>query len=252
MYTGSPYSKDTLSLKRGLRVLEVGPGSNPTRRADVLAEKFISDNKHRRGNLRVYPHQTLIEADGEHLPFADKEFDYVICCHVLEHAEDPAHFISELCRVAKAGYLETPSLIGELLAPKDSHKWVLLNVKGKLVLWEKSQLGYTFGGLQENLFLNYLPYHSLPYRLLNLTRPNFMNVRYEWRDGVDFLVNPSEPEYKAYFTDKWSMEMSGEIFPGVSGSKELMNTLKALSVFAVEKLKRSLNIGSKPVDYCDL
>ncbi len=38
----------------------------------------------------VYPHQQFINANGEALPFKDKEFDYVICNQVLEHAENPA------------------------------------------------------------------------------------------------------------------------------------------------------------------
>lgn len=38
-------------------------------------------------------------ADIEHLPFADKAFDYVICCETLEHVPNPIHTINELARV---------------------------------------------------------------------------------------------------------------------------------------------------------
>lgn len=136
----NPYNKDSLSIKRSLRVLEVGPGGNPTRRADVLTEKFLYSNSHRGGDLRLYAHQTLIQGDGENLPFRDMEFDYVICSHVLEHADNPEKFLKEQFRVASMGYIEIPSLIGEILAPKLSHKWVILEIDNKLILYEKSKL----------------------------------------------------------------------------------------------------------------
>lgn len=39
--------------------------------------------------MKIYPHQIFANADGENLPFKDKEFDYVICNQVLEHVENP-------------------------------------------------------------------------------------------------------------------------------------------------------------------
>lgn len=48
-----------------------------------------------------YPHLTLIEANIEKLPFADKEFDTVICAHTLEHILDFDGAIKELRRICK-------------------------------------------------------------------------------------------------------------------------------------------------------
>ena len=39
----------------------------------------------------------------EKMPFANKEFEYARCHHVIEHTEDPAEACSELIRIAKAG-----------------------------------------------------------------------------------------------------------------------------------------------------
>src|SRR5664279_561339 len=138
----NPYSKESLTLKKSFKVLEVGPGSNPTRRADVLTERYVDDNLHRRGDFKLYPNQKLVQADGENLPFKDKEFDYVICCHVLEHVDNPDKFLNEQFRVARKGYLETPSIIGEFLAPKTTHKWVKIEIDNKLVIYEKSKMPY--------------------------------------------------------------------------------------------------------------
>jgi ubiquinone/menaquinone biosynthesis C-methylase UbiE len=41
------------------------------------------------------------EGFAESLPFPDKSFDYVTCCHTLEHVKDLAKAASELKRVAR-------------------------------------------------------------------------------------------------------------------------------------------------------
>jgi ubiquinone/menaquinone biosynthesis C-methylase UbiE len=48
------------------------------------------------------------------LPYEDKEFDFVYCRHVLEDLIYPFRVIKEMQRVAKAGYIETPSPMAEL------------------------------------------------------------------------------------------------------------------------------------------
>jgi 2-polyprenyl-6-hydroxyphenyl methylase/3-demethylubiquinone-9 3-methyltransferase len=40
---------------------------------------------------------------GEHLPYADKSFDCVFCCDVLEHVQDLPKVIAEISRVLKPG-----------------------------------------------------------------------------------------------------------------------------------------------------
>ncbi len=244
----TPVDKDSLLIKRTYKVLEVGPGSNPTKRADVLVEKFLNDDTHRRGGLRIFPHQKLIESDGENLPFRDKEFDYVICSHVLEHANDPVKFISEQMRVAKMGYIEIPSLIGEFLSPKKSHKWVILEIEDKIVMFEKERIIHRFENDFGELFLNYLPYKSLLFRILTTSKQNFTTIRHQWKDSVDLIVSPPEDsEYSRYFTDKWSTEMVQKIFPPESTSVEIASILRSLARFSFQKLKRGLNINAKPL-----
>ena len=152
-------------------VLDVGSGHNPHPRANVITDKFTESNYHRRADIKVLGHQRFVEADGESLPFKDKEFDYVICCHVVEHVDDPAVFLNELSRVGKAGYLEAPSLIGEFLVPKESHQWVLLDIDSKLVLVNKKRLGFTHSHDFGELFLDYLPKSSFGFKILQRTQP---------------------------------------------------------------------------------
>ncbi|MDD4439425.1 MAG: class I SAM-dependent methyltransferase [Tissierellia bacterium] len=228
MKTRTPIDRNDLRIKKSDKVIEIGPGHNPSFRSNVIVEKYLESDYHRCGEVKIYPHQTFVNADGTDLPFNDNEFDYVICNQVLEHVDDPVQFIEEQSRVAKRGYMETPSLIGEMLFPKDSHKWVVLDIDEKLVLFEKSKLPGNFGNNYGELFLNYLPFQSLPYKLLWLTEGNLMVNRYEWKDSIEYIVNPNDSYYSSFFTQKWTREMSEKLFPRRSSLTEISKTTKAL------------------------
>lgn len=226
MKTNTPLDRHDLNIKRKYYVLEVGSGHNPSYRANVLVDKYIESNYHRGGNLKKYPHQTFVKFSGEKLPFKDKEFDYVICNQVLEHVEDPVSFVEELVRVSKQGYIETPSFIGESLFPKESHKWVILEIDKKLVMFEKAKTAKIFPNFGIT-FLNYLPYNSIALRLFYLCNHQVNTVRYEWKDSIDIVVNPSDEKYLSYFTVEWTKEMTTNIFPYKSKQEDFYNTLIA-------------------------
>jgi ubiquinone/menaquinone biosynthesis C-methylase UbiE len=46
---------------------------------------------------------TLLRADGQFLPFADRSFSIVICNSVLHHAREPVALLREIFRVATRG-----------------------------------------------------------------------------------------------------------------------------------------------------
>jgi hypothetical protein len=46
-------------------------------------------------------------------PFADDQFDFVVCAHTLEDVRDPIAVCAEIARVGKAGYIEVPSRLWE-------------------------------------------------------------------------------------------------------------------------------------------
>jgi len=67
--------------------------------------------------------------DVHHLPFADHEFDIIVCCETLEHTLDPAAALCELRRVAKSGatlLLTTPSYLNTY-----GLYWVYLWLRGR-------------------------------------------------------------------------------------------------------------------------
>ena len=49
-------------------------------------------------------------------PYPDKQFDFVLCSHLLEDVRNPISVCRELNRVARAGYIETPSRLREIFA----------------------------------------------------------------------------------------------------------------------------------------
>ena len=59
MKTDSPYDRGDIHINKNDKVLEIGPGHNPTYRSNVIAEKFIDTNYHRCGDVKIYPHQTF-------------------------------------------------------------------------------------------------------------------------------------------------------------------------------------------------
>lgn len=119
------FHKRIKSIQAQDKVLEIGPGAAPHPRSDVLLEiGYVSDKERIAQSGHVGLLQTnkkIIYYNGGTFPFADKEFDYAICSHVLEHVEDPDVFIGELTRVAHKGYLEFPTIYYDYLYDFDEH-----------------------------------------------------------------------------------------------------------------------------------
>src|SRR6185503_6555600 len=106
-------------------VLDVGSGDKPHWSADVLLDRYVGDEHggQRSGSSSARVDRPLFDADAADMPFADQAFDFVICSHVLEHVEQPDRVISELTRVAKAGYIEVPSAARAKILDFPSHLW---------------------------------------------------------------------------------------------------------------------------------
>lgn len=239
----NPKNRFDLSIQRNDRVLEVGGGHDPHPRSNVVVDKYEDSNQHRCGDLKVLKHQQFINADGENLPFKDKEFDYVICCHVLEHVDDPVKFLSEQFRVAKRGYIETPSLLGERLFPKESHKWILHEHNDVLYLVDKQKINFQVNYDLCELIQDYLPKHSIGYKIVQRTHPSLEHVCIEWESDFNYVVEPSDPEILKFFTGKWKLEWSNSFFPPRTLGQEFKETVGAFlniskSVFRSKVLKR--------------
>ena len=108
-------------LDRGDKVLDIGGGASPFPRADYVLDAISYDERSSLGEMDIdvdqrFSKETWIQWDvcnRKPWPFEDKQFDFAVCSHLLEDIRDPVWVCSEMCRVAKAGYIETPSRIVE-------------------------------------------------------------------------------------------------------------------------------------------
>jgi len=227
MKVRNPITRFDLRVPSNAKVLDVGSGHNPHPRANVITDKFTDSNYHRASDIKVLKHQKFVEASGESLPFKDKEFDYVICCHVVEHVDNPSVFLNELSRVGRGGYLEAPSLLGEYLVPKESHQWVILEIDNKVVLMNKERLGIKYEHGFGEIFLEFLPTNSFGFKILQRTHQQLMTVKHEWKDSIEYIVDPPNEELRQYFDKPWDLKMYQEVFSKRSLGREYITAMAA-------------------------
>ena len=99
------------------KILDLGCGYTANKNATVVADVQDLSN--------FYKDKKFIKIDEKKLPFKDKEFDFVITSHVIEHVDDLDFFISEIERISNQGYIELPSKLGDNLVFENltDHIW---------------------------------------------------------------------------------------------------------------------------------
>jgi SAM-dependent methyltransferase len=99
------------------KILDVGCGFGAHKSASVIAD--IKDFS------KLYKDKKFVLINDKKLPFKDKEFDFVIASHVIEHVQDFEFFIKELQRISSKGYIELPSRLGDNLVFENAndHIW---------------------------------------------------------------------------------------------------------------------------------
>lgn len=110
-------------------VIDIGCGGAPSPIASVLTDFFPDESIHRA--RPVVEDRPLIVCSADRMPIRDKFFDLSICSHVLEHVPDPASAASEIGRVSKRGYLETPAYGKDVLVGTGhQHIWQVVSDNG--------------------------------------------------------------------------------------------------------------------------
>ena len=171
------------------RVLDVGSGGWPFKRATALADKYVGSTTHRVESI-VQDGRPFFEVDLESLPFDQDSYDFVFCSHVLEHLDNPGAAIRELMRVGKRGYIEVPTRLSDVMFNftriPNHHRWHGLALGNTLILleWterERRELGNEF-------------FESLQSSRSNAFQDFFERNRdlffasYHWRESIDFLI----------------------------------------------------------------
>lgn len=111
------YIDNLLSQNPHWKILDIGCGYTAHNNATVICD--VQDLS------SFYKDKKFIQLNDNNLPFLDKEFDFVIASHVIEHVKDVNFFVKELERVASKGYIELPTILEDNLVfeNKNDHLW---------------------------------------------------------------------------------------------------------------------------------
>lgn len=139
------FSHKIKSIKKTDRVLEIGPGGTPHDRADVFLDidpKHFKDEHealYQRGAAPpLKTDKPIVYYDGKKFPFKNKEFDYVICSHVLEHVDDVGAFVKEIFRITDKGYIEFPTILYDYIYDIPVHpNFVYFDKNANTLRWLK-------------------------------------------------------------------------------------------------------------------
>lgn len=177
-------------IPEGARVLDVGSGGWPFKRATHLADMYPEETSHRRETL-TRDERPFDVVDIHQLPYDDNAFDFVFCSHVLEHLDDPGRAIRELNRVAPRGYVEVPTRLSDVMfnftGMKDHHRWHGINLNGTLALveWpesERKDLGSNhFWRLAQSSYRN-------PFQSHLEAAWSYFFVGIQWNERLPFVI----------------------------------------------------------------
>lgn len=188
------------------QVLDVGSGHHPFPYATMLVDLYEMPTNHRVAELKT-DGKPFHLADINALPFRAKSYDFVYCSHVLEHVEDPLRACSELRRVGKRGYIETPSLMTDALFSwaKGMHKWFTVVIGNRMVFFEYGSR--LVQGVRSDYWQHSFGsgrYH--PIQDIFYSNQDIFNNGLMWHDSFDCSV----------FRQDGSIEHSGETFSTTS------------------------------------
>ena len=170
--TSINFVNNTLSKKANWKIADIGCGYSANINASVIADVQDLSN--------FYKSKNFIKINGKKLPFKDKEFDFVIASHVIEHVEDFEFFIKELQRISPRGYIELPTRLGDNLVfeNKNDHIWWFTydDVSNQIIASKKNQL------------VGPLITVSMNEILTKIFRESFV-LELAWEDKIDYKID---------------------------------------------------------------
>ncbi len=166
------FTNNLLKKNKSWKILDIGCGYTANENATTLCDVIDLQDQ--------YPDKKFVKLDSKNLPFTDKEFDFVIASHVLEHVENPEFFIEELQRISNRGYIEVPTTLEDNLVfeNKKDHLWHInfdddnkkLNINKKVQVFEPILTVST-----SQLFRNYFR--------------SSLVIELYWEDKIDYNFN---------------------------------------------------------------
>ncbi len=240
------------NIQPGQKVLDIGSGHHPLKMATHLADVAVEDDNYGRAGVpfKYLDNKPVYECNVEKMPFGDKEFDFVYCSHVLEHAANPDRACNELMRIAKRGYIETPAPHKDMMmdtAKLSNHLWAVELRESTLVFTQYSK--EQAQGLGSNILLEM---HCSPqterekaFSALIYLRPELFNTMLLWNDSFEFQITRLD-------TDSIK-ENSVENFQNTRDDKNLAKEIYQQGILHLEKSDalKAVELFDKANKYCD-
>lgn len=207
-------------------VLEIGPGGTPHPRADVFLEKRYDDPRVAESQRGFTPPAQILKKivfyEGGRFPFDDKQFDYIICSHVLEHVEDIDAFLEEMGRVGKKGYLEYPTIYYDYVYNFPEHITLIFQRNNVLYWMPKAETGLDRFQCVQNFF-----YESLRKGHTTMVDElqSFLFQGFEWEGHIasqrafsleQVSYTPEEIQFPALRQENSERKPEGRLLPALA------------------------------------
>ena len=179
--TTKKFVEEYLSQKKNWRILDIGCGYTANKYSTHVADTQDFSN--------LYKDKKFTHIKEKKLPFADKEFNFIIASHVLEHVEDIEYFIKELERVANSGYIEVPTRLEDNLVDvnEKAHIWWINfdDINNSLFITKRKQIIEPFLSV------------STIQNLRKFFRDSLVTEIF-WESKINYLISKSSNNLKLY------------------------------------------------------
>ena len=179
--TTKKFVEEYLSQKKNWRILDIGCGYTANKYSTHVADTQDFSN--------LYKDKKFTHIKEKKLPFADKEFNFIIASHVLEHVEDIEYFIKELERVANSGYIEVPTRLEDNLVDvnEKAHIWWINfdDINNSLFITKRKQIIEPFLSV------------STIQNLRKFFRDSLVTEIF-WESKINYLISKSSNDLKLY------------------------------------------------------
>jgi len=163
--------KAYLNLEPG-RILDVGGGDQPIKMATHVVDIQPYEKRGRTckamglaNEEEKFSKETWVQLNicDYPWPFPDKYFDFVWCTQTLEDIRDPIGVCKEMARVGKAGYINCPAKVSELISGTNQepyaefyngfwhHRWLVSLEDNALIFEPKNAFATSVGWTDEKL-----------------------------------------------------------------------------------------------------
>ena len=179
--TTKKFVEEYLSQKKNWKILDIGCGYTANKYSTHIADTQDFSN--------LYKDKKFTHIKEKKLPFADKEFNFIIASHVLEHVEDIEYFIKELERVANSGYIEVPTRLEDNLVDvnEKAHIWWINfdDINNSLFITKRKQIIEPFLSV------------STVQNLRKFFRDSLVTEIF-WESKINYLISKSSNDLELY------------------------------------------------------